>query len=572
MGRKTKATGAPETGRLARHRPRGTAFAFYLVAAAFSLALNLLMLVSPLYMLQVYDRVLSSGSRETLILLTLAAIGLLLVYGFADHARRSTMGLLADFVQQRYGSELVRTSFSVADTARTLPARLSDLAMVQSYYRNGLSLPLFDLPFTPLFLLAMYLVHPMIGFVGIAGAVILILVTAFTEMVSRKPVHAAQAAEREAAGFAEEMARSHAVIQSHGMLEPVLAKWSARKARALALAERSGQASDFFGAQARGFRHMLQILSLGIGAWLVLEQQVSAGAIIAGSILLGRALAPIDQTLGAWRQLVRARQAWGSIRKAVPARTDDLPGPTPLPRPEAQLTLEGLIVASPGADRPLLPKFNLSLAGGVIVLVLGPSGAGKTSFLNTVTGVWPAMDGTVRLGGRDLHRWPAQDRGRHIGFAPQDTELLPGTISENIARFSGAPAEDVLAAARSAGCDDMILRLPDGYDTLIGNDGGRLSRGQKQAVSLSRALFGNPRLICLDEPSANLDALSAEKLKRALLAAREDGAIILAATHDLRLLACADQILLLAPGSMRMIAAKDYLATLQPARAATVSS
>jgi ABC-type protease/lipase transport system fused ATPase/permease subunit len=236
------------------------------------------------------------------------------------------------------------------------------------------------------------------------------------------------------------------------------------------------------------------------------------------------------------------------------------------------LAIEGLVIASPGEDRPLLPKFNLALKGGSIVLVLGASGTGKTSLLQTLTGVWPAKDGVVRLGGRDLHRWAAEDRGCHVGFAPQDAELLPGTIAENICRFNGASSEDVVAATQIAGFHDMVVRLADGYDTAIGHQGAYLSRGQKQAISLSRALFGNPVLICLDEPSANLDQIAAEQLKRSLVVARSRGAVVLAATHDMRLLACADQILLLSAGSIQIVSAADYMATLQPARVTAARS
>lgn len=545
---------------------KGSALWFYIVAAAFSVAINLLMLVSPLYMLQVYDRVLTSGSVETLVLVTAAALGLLAVYGFADDARRKTMALVGDFVQAKYGPPILRGSFNDPLAARTLPSRLADLSTVQAYYQNGLSLPLFDLPFTPFFLIAMFFVHPLVGWIGLAGATVLALVTILTELASRRPVRVAQVAERDAFGFVDELGRNRAAIHSHGMLEPLLARWSAKKTRALDLAERGSRVSGFFGAQARGLRHMLQIVALGAGAWLVLEQQVSAGSIIAGSILLGRALAPIDQTLGTWRQLVRARQAWDSLRAGYKTSKVDLVETTPLPRPEASLSAEGLVVACPGAERPLLPKFNLNLGGGTVLLVLGASGTGKTSLLQTLTGVWPTRDGILRLGGRDLHRWPGPDRGQHIGFAPQDAELLPGTIAENICRFSGAPADDIIAATQAAGFHDMIVRLPDGYDTVIGNDGAHLSRGQKQAVSLARAMFGEPLLMVLDEPSANLDQIAAEQLRRALLAAKSRGAIVIAATHDMRLLASADQVLLLSPGSIKMVPAADYLATLQPAR------
>lgn len=536
---------------------------FLWVAAGFSVAVNLLMLVAPLYMLQVYDRVLVSGSTETLIMLSAIAVGLLLIYGFAEAARRKIMVLLADFVQTRHAGTIARTSFAGTDTAKTLPARLGDLSMVQSVIQNGLLLPLFDLPFTPVFILAMFLVHPVIGMLGIIGVLVLAGMTAITELWSRQSLAKSQGMEREAQSFADQLSRNRAAIIAQGMLDRMLERWGEKKARASQMTRQGSGAPNFFGAQARSLRQVLQIAALGAGAFLVLDQQLSAGAIVAGSILLGRALAPIDQILGGWRQLVRAKLSWQALEPVrAAARQRDIK-PTAMPRPSAQLQVESLAVASPGSDRPLFPKFNLSLEAGSMTVVLGPSGSGKTSLLQTLSGVWPAMEGMVRLGGRDMHSWDSSDRGRYVGYAPQDAELLPGTVSENIARFEECGSETIVQTAQSASFHDTLLRLPEGYDTQIGRPGSYLSRGQKQAISLTRAMYGDSVLLCLDEPTANLDHHSVAGFKRALAAAKDKGQIIIVSTHDLGLIELCDHVIWLSPTAIKMVSGAEYLETLK---------
>lgn len=482
------------------------------------------------------------------------------VYGFADAARRHVMSMMSGFVQGRYGIPVLRASLVGQENSRHLSARLNDLSTMQAFYSNGLILPLFDLPFTPLFVLALFLIHPVIGYIGVVGALILIAVTVVTELSSRRPSAYAKSFDYDAQQFAEELERRRSSVLSLGMLDPLLAQWNSRKMRASQMATGSTGFSNFLSSHARGFRLMLQVLALGVGAWLVLRQEMSAGAIIAGSILMGRALAPIDQTLMAWRQIVRTRQAWTSLKKVVNSPEAQQETVTPLPRPSAEFSAENLQVITPGAEEALLPKFNLILTGGTLVVILGPSGSGKTTLLQTLTGVWPAMSGVARLGGRDLHRWSGMDRGQYIGYVPQDIDLLPGTIAENICRFSGQDTDAIIATARKAGFHDMIVRMPDGYDTRIGHGGLYLSRGQKQAISLMRALYGDPVLLCLDEPSANMDVAIFECLKRCLAMVKADGNIILLSTHDQRLAALADQVMILDRGSLRMITGEEFQA------------
>jgi len=543
----------------------GSAKSYLIVTLLFSLVVNLLMLVSPLYMLQVYDRVLSSGSVETLIMVSIAAIGLLSIYGFAESARRRVLAIFSEEIQKSYGPQIFELSFKDQNASHALPKNLADLSTVQNFLRHGLPLPFFDLLFTPLFIFAMFLVHPIIGWIGIIGGVALILITIITELISRKSVDEALRSENGTRNYANEISRKRSIITSLGMIDPLLSRWMKYKQNSSDMTLRDIGRTTFFSSQAKGLRQMLQIAALGIGGYLVLQLEMSAGAIIAGSILMGRALAPIDQAVGAWRQIVRARKAWSNIKTIIQASDKTWPVFTPMPRPAAELSIEGLTIAIPGADTPLLPKFNVNVTGGSSVAILGPSGSGKTSLLQTLVGAFPPHDGHVRLGGRDIRTWDARDRGQYVGYAPQNIELLPGTIAENICRFSEASPDDIMAAAQKAGFHDAILRLPDGYDTVVGTGGVHLSQGQRKGIGLSRAVFGNPVLLVLDEPGSNLDRLSLINFQRCIAEEKSAGSIVFFATHDVRFLNLADHIILLGKKSLKMVSAKDYLETLSRA-------
>lgn len=550
-------------------RSGGSSIPYHVVTAAFSVVVNLLMLVTPLYMLQIYDRVLTSGSVETLVLVSAAALGLLIAYGFAEAARRKTLSLLSDYTQARYGPALFNASFADPKRVRSLPDRIADLTAVQSYYLNGLALPFFDLPFTPVFLLAMFLIHPWVGWLGVIGGVVLLLAAIAAELMSRKSEKRAREAEQESQLFSQYVSRHYAAICSLGMTRPMFDRWSKQKAKASQLSMQSSGLSSVFGSHAKGLRFMLQIAALGLGAWLVLRQQVSGGAIVAGSILLGRALAPVDQLLGSWRQVVRFRQAWANLKVIQSSPLAEPRACLPMPRPEPVLTLQRVEIASLGQSRPLLPKFNLQVEGGTILFVMGQSGAGKTSLLKSLVGVWPLLGGIVRLGGRDVHSWLEIDRGQYVGYAPQDIELLPGSIAANICRFSNAEPVSAVSVAQKLGFHEFILEFADGYDTEIGPTGIHLSQGQQQMINLARAFYGDPVLMCLDEPTSCLDSRTFEHLCRALVQARERGAIIFISTHDTRLLELADKVLLLSNGGIQMVAGADYRATVaKPTRPA----
>jgi len=539
-----------------------------MLTAAFSVVVNLLMLVTPLYMLQVYDRVLTSSSMDTLTLISVLAIGLLITMVFADAARRKVLAIAADFLHKRYGRGLFTASMAKPNATKTLHKDLADLATVQSFFSNGLILPFFDLPFTPFFILIMFVIHPMIGWLGVVGGLVLLMIAILAEITTREHVKTAQGAESGAQHFATGLARQQSAIVSMGMADVAFRAWAQQKEFASKLHLQGAGSSSVYSSTTRGLRLILQVGALGIGAWLVLQQQASPGVIIAASILLGRALAPIDQSVGMWRQIIRTRQAWGDLNERYHSPEAQVSQATPMPRPDAKLHFENLEIACPGAEKPLLPKFNLTIGKGAMIALIGGNGCGKTSLLQTAAGAWPVMGGAVHLGGRDLHRWDMVDRGRYVGYLPQDSELLLGSVAQNISRFTNAPTEEVIAIAREVGCHEMIMSLPDGYDTVVGPGGIHLSAGQKQIIGITRALFGSPALLLLDEPTANLDKATVMKLKVALKLAKDAGTVTLMATHDMRLVELSDQVILLSRDSLKMLKSVDYFSTLRKAHPA----
>lgn len=538
---------------------------YFIVTGLFSLAVNLLLLVAPLYMLQIYDRVLSSGSTDTLVLLTLLAVALLATYAAAEAGRRRLMSLLAKKIDEDLGSKVFKLALKQPDARQKMPTKMANMAAIQNFFSNGLILPFFDLPFTPLFLGAMFLIHPVIGVFGTTSVLILLALAVGAEFSSRKAIEAGRAFDNDAQQFALNLARQQSAILSLGMARAAFQLWRLKRGLATQFTLQGSRSSNRFTSITRGVRQVLQVSILGLGAYLALSYEISAGAIIAGSIIMARALGPIDQIVGMWRQVIRVRQAWTEIGSDVELLNAQEADPTPMPRPDARLEMDSLAIAAPGQTHPLLPAFNLTIDAGAFITIVGPSGAGKSSLLETITGVWTPLEGVVRLGSRDLHSWHDVDRGQYVGYLPQNTEILPGKVKDNIARFTNTPLEKVIEAAQLAGCHDMILRLPEGYDTAIGPGGHHLSAGQKQVVGIARALFGAPVLVVLDEPSANLDHTNVGQLKTALRHILSTGAVIVVSTHDHRLIEASHKVVLLTPNSVKVTEPGDYISAARTA-------
>ncbi len=531
---------------------------FLMVLAGFTLASNLLLLVAPLYMLQVYDRVLSSGSRDTLVWLTLLAVFLLAVYGAAEAGRRRVCTLAGDALETLLARR-VFTRFEQDTLGKSSLGRdMSAIARIRTTLQNGALLPFIDLPFAPIFLVVLFLIHPLLGFLGLGGGLLVFGVAFAAEMTTREPAKVSQAALRQAGDFASGLERQRSAMVAMGLIPAAFRRWQVQQKLGQDLSMDAARSDGKFSAISRSARQILQICVLGGGAALALAQEISPGAIVAASIILARTLGPIDQIVGGWRNSVQAWSSWVQLRDGL-GTVEAEQAYTPMPRPAAELGLDRLSVCVPGAEHPLIRPFSWSVKSGQIIAIAGGNGAGKTTLLQTLSGAWMPGSGQVTLGGRNLHDWAATDRGRHVGYVPQDVELLPATIAENIARLGEASPDDIIAAAKQAGAHDVILTLPDGYDTRFGPGGVHLSAGQRQLIGLARALFGNPVLLLLDEPTANLDSAAAPRLVSALVKAAEDGCIILTATHDRRVIEKAKTVLLVRNGEVMAAPSDQFI-------------
>ncbi|MEM9838110.1 MAG: type I secretion system permease/ATPase [Pseudomonadota bacterium] len=551
---------------------------YLLVAAAFSLCVNLLFLVLPLYMLQVYDRVLTSGSVETLILLTAIAVFLHFIYVAADGGRRRVLARGGQKLAESYDGTILSTSLIRDNTPNAPVDKVQHLARIQSMLHQGVLAPVLDLPFTPMFIIVLFIIHPALGTLGLVGALALVALAWINDRLSRPDTERAAAEERQAGMLLQHLVRQRAAVLSMGMLEGAVARWQKHRRQSIDTSLSAGIPSTYLSASSRALRLTLQVAVLGAAAYLALGGSVSAGTIVAASIIMGRAIAPIEQTVSIWRQLILARKSWAELADFLngqqAAGEESMDGSyTPMPRPKAALSLEDLVVAVPGTNKPLLPSISVDLHEGEIIALLGASGSGKTSLLQTLAGAWEPAEGYVRLGRRDLSTWSPSDSGRFIGYLPQHVELLTGTVFENVARFNDVPEDQVFSAAQSVGCHDMILALPKGYDTPIGQDGVHLSAGQRQSIGLARAFFGDPAMLLLDEPTAHLDtALAASLMNRFAALARlpraERGVTTIIATHDVRLINSADRVMLVQNRKVALTPREKYLQRVSEVRRA----
>ncbi|MGO4674027.1 type I secretion system permease/ATPase [Bosea sp. 2YAB26] len=551
--------------------------------AVFSGVINLLMLSGSLYMLQVYDRVIPSRNIATLLGLSLVVLLAYLIQGYADALRSrmlSRVGTLFDVGLQ----EAIHTALA------TLPLRgvkpilmqqpLRDLDQIRAFMSGMGPTAFLDMPWIPIFIIALFLFHPAIGVTAVLGTVAIIAMTVLTERVSRGAARAAMDSSAQRQVLADATRQNAEVIRALGMQDRFTARWSQANERCL---RENGRASDVYanlGSAAKVLRYVLQSGMLGIGAYLVVTDKASGGIMIASSIMMGRALAPIEVALGTWKQLVAARQSIARLREILKVTAAPPAPPVMLPRPYRELLVQDLAVTAPGTDKAIVSHISFSLTAGMGLALLGASASGKTSLSKALVGIWPVSNGVVRLDGAAIDQWRNEDLGRHVGYLPQDVALFDGTVAENICRFEDqATSEAILKAAQIAGVHDIILRLPEGYSTRIGEGGMSLSAGQRQRIGLARAVYGDPFLVVLDEPNANLDAEGEGALARAIQILRRDKSIVIVISHRPSALSELNMAMVLHEGKTVAFGPRDEIfarvhteKTVATRRPATVSS
>lgn len=531
----------------------------FVVVAIFSLGVNLCMLTSPIYMMQLFDRVLSSRSIETLIALLIVAIAALMVLALLDGLRTVVLVRVSSWLDQRLGGQLLGAAVTRAlmDSRGGSAQVLRDLGTLRSFLSGSGVFPLMDAPWAPIFLAAMFLLHPWLGWLSLIGAVLLFAIAVTNETVTRGMLGEANGAYAQAMRRAEAAVRNADVINGMGMLPNIVSRWQTENAKSIDLQSRASNLSGGLTALSKFIRFCLQIGVLSLGAYLALEGELSPGAMIAGSIIMGRALAPVEQAIGAWKGFVGARAAYARIKTHLADGGRE--AGMPLPQPEGRVKVEAVSFAhKPGAE-PALRNISFELAPGESLAMIGPTASGKTTLARILIGNLLPSAGVARLDGMDVAAWDADDLGRHIGYLPQNIELFDGTIQDNIARMGPADPQAVILAARQAQVHDLILGLPDGYDTEIGDGGAGLSGGQRQRIGLARAMYGAPRLVVLDEPNSNLDTEGEEALLRALAYLKQAGVTAILISHRPNLLRFIDRVLVLNKGRLHLFGTRDEI-------------
>ena len=540
-----------------RRRSRGLFWAVALLSAF----VNMLMLTGPLYMMQVYDRVLGSRSEATLLALTLLVVFLYGMMGLLDAVRGRIMRRVAARFQagldRRVFDAMIRRSAVSGDPeAQT---GLSDLESIQKLIASPVVMAGFDLPWTPIFLAGIALFHPWLGILAICGGGVLIAIAVINQILSTAPGKAAMVSGHQAMVQSEEIRTEAEMIQAMGMRQAAFQRWRVARDKALADSVSASDVTGTFGTLTKTLRLFLQSAMLGLGAYLTLQGEVSPGAMIAGSILLGRALSPIEVGLGQWPLVQRARKGWQNLEELL-GKTPPEAARTALPEPRALLEVEAIAATAPGESRPLLRNVTFRVEPGEAIGVIGPSGSGKSTLARVLTGAWRTAAGTVRLDGAALSQYDPAVLGDHIGYLPQRVQLFDGTIAQNIARLAETPdAAAVVEAAKSAAAHDMIVKLPDGYDTRVRAGGGRLSGGQMQRIGLARALFGKPAIVILDEPNSNLDNDGSVALNNAIKRLKAQGKSVLIMAHRPAAIQECDKLLVIDQGTMTAFGPKDEI-------------
>lgn len=526
--------------------------AFYGIGA-FSFVINLLALAPALYMLQVYDRVLASRNETTLLMLSLLVVA---IYGLQSLLRYMRSSVLVR-IGNRFDMTLNKRVFTAAFERKLHnhdgdPSQaIQDMGKIRTFLSGNALGALFDVPWTPIYIAVAYIIHPMLGSIMVFGAVVLFLLAWLTNAATAKPLEESSQAGNSASNFANSHLHNAEAIEAMGMLSGMRERWFTQHKNMLGQQALASDRSERINGVSRFIRTSLQSLILGAGALLVLDNQITPGMMIMCSILLGQALRPVEQVIGSWQQAVACRGAYSRLNRlleSAPPRQTSLS----LPAPQGRLVLENVFAAPPGRSEVVISSVSFTVEAGDTVGLIGPTGAGKSTLARLLVGVWGARIGTVRLDGADIYRWNKDELGPYVGYLPQDIELFDGTVAENIARFTEPDSDKVIKAAQQAGVHDMILHLPKGYETRLGNDGSALSGGQRQRVALARALYGDPTLIVLDEPNSNLDDAGEAALVETIKALRERGATVVIASHRANVLNAVNKLLVMRNGGLAL--------------------
>lgn len=530
----------------------------FIAAVAFSLCINLLMLTAPLFMMQVFDRVLTSRSIETLMMLLIIAVFALLTLGVLEIIRGRVVIRISSWLDEQHGGLVLAANIdNFLKYARASSVQgLRDLGTIRAFLTGPGIFPILDAPWAPLFIGAIFLLHPVLGWISLAGAVVLAALALVNEALTRDLVMRSSGSSLEAINQAEAAVRNADVIEGMGMLSNLVRRWSEAATESRQLMNDAVRMGGVISAASKVLGMVLQLGILSAGAWLVVRNELTPGAMIAGSILMGSVLAPVERAIGSWKSIALARGAYDRISKKLSEMPVGRPSMS-LPAPTGKLDVEGVSFTYPGAIEPAVKNLSFSMEAGEIVGIVGATAAGKTTLARMLIGNLAPEEGHVRLDDMDVSEWNSEDLGPHIGYLPQDVELFSGTIQENIARLSDGEPDDVVEAARLANVHEMILRLPKGYDTPIGEGGATLSGGQRQRIGLARALYGNPKFIVLDEPNSSLDVEGEQVLLKTIESLKEKGMTSVIVAHRPTILQHVDKVLVLKDGEVQAFSDRD---------------
>lgn len=534
---------------------------YFIYAGVFSAAINLLMLTPIMYMLSVYDRVVASGSLSTLAMLTLLMVGLLMASGGFEWVRTMILVSASNKLEISLRKRVNDATFKRALMSGGMAASaqpLQDLTSLRQFMTGNGLFAFFDAPWFPVYIFVMFLFHPWFGVAGIVAGIIMVVFAFANEASTNETLKDANSKANKVGSQIQGSLRNAEVIAAMGMANSIRNRQEASSNEVLALQTDASQRAGLFTSLSKSVRMIMQSLILGLGAYLALNQEISPGMMIAGSLLLGRALAPIDILVGTWKGFSVARAQYDrlvELLESFPAEQETMS----LPAPEGNLTVEQVSVVPPSSRSIVVRGVSFALTPGEAVGIVGPSASGKSTLARAILGIWPTYNGKVRLDGADIAAWDREELGPYIGYLPQDIELFDGTIAENISRFGEANAERIVEAAKLAGVHEMILQLPNGYDTIIGSTGGILSGGQRQRIGLARAVYGSPKLMVLDEPNSNLDDAGEKELVEALIRIKAQGCTIIVITHRTLVLQCVDKILVMKDGAAVSYGPRDQV-------------